>query len=69
MEPDAIKAILDLAGRIGSPAVGVLLSFKFLLNGMRDDVREIKSDVKDMKQKQDEHGGRIAFLEGHTRQH
>lgn len=33
---------------------------KVALNGMREDVREIKGDVKEVKRTQAEHGERLA---------
>lgn len=59
-----ILEILDMIKDVGAPVVGVLLSFKFLLNGMRDDVKEIKVDVKDVKGTVTEHTASISRLEG-----
>ena len=62
MDP-GLKDILDLIGSIGAPAVTVLLSMKYAINGMRSDVTEIKTVVKEIKEQQEEHSVQIAVLD------
>jgi hypothetical protein len=62
MDP-GIAEVLELIGNVGAPAVAVLLSMKYAINGMRNDVTEIKQDVKDIKSTQAAHTTRIAVLE------
>lgn len=69
MEPAAIKEILAIIGQIGSPAAAVLLSFKLMLNGLATDVKEIKTDVKEIRQKQAFHHTRLSVLEHETKVH
>lgn len=62
MDPTAIKELLSLIGQIGSPAVAVLLSMKYAINGMRQDVRDIKADTKEIKATMQQHAIDIAVL-------
>lgn len=62
MDP-GIKDLLDLIGSIGAPAVAVLLSMKYAINGMKGDVSEIKTDVKEIKDKQVLHAIQLAVLQ------
>lgn len=57
-----INDILDLIGNIGAPAAAVVLSMKYAINGMREDVTEIKQDVKEIKGTVTKHTVEIAVL-------
>jgi hypothetical protein len=58
-----IDAIMALIKDIGAPAVGVLLTFKLLLNGMRKDVTEIKATVSRLEITQATHAIKLAVLQ------
>ena len=62
MEP-TIKEVLEMVGSIGGPAAAVIISMKYAINGMRSDVTEIKTDVKEIKGKQAEHAVQLAVLQ------
>lgn len=53
------QAIAVILGPAGAAFVGV----KVAVNGMREDVREIKGDVKDMRKHVAEHETRLTVLE------
>lgn len=63
MEPEAIAEILQMIGSVGAPAVAVILSMKYAINGMRVDVQEIKQDVKEIKASAVRHEVRLTVLE------
>lgn len=62
-----LTPIIELVSNIGAPAVAVILSMKYAINGMREDVKEIKVDVKTVLSTQGEHDTRLAVLEDRDR--
>lgn len=63
MDPATITEMLDLVGSVGAPAVAVILSMKYAINGMKGDVAEIKADVKAIKVTQQAHAEKLAVLQ------
>jgi hypothetical protein len=59
MSPEMWQAVAVIVGPAGAAWIGV----KVAVNGMREDVREIKGDVKDLRVTVNQHGERLAVLD------
>lgn len=55
--------IMSLAGQIGAPIVGVFITFRLLMNGMRADITATKDAVGKLDAKMDDHTERLVRLE------
>lgn len=63
MQVEAWQMILGALGLFGGPAGAAWVGVKVAVNGMREDIREIKVDVKDLRNGHSDNRERIVALE------
>jgi TATA-box binding protein (TBP) (component of TFIID and TFIIIB) len=62
MDPAMVQALTEV-GKLVATGLVAFGGLKAALNGARDDIREIKADVKEIKSIQVDHTVRLALIE------